>query len=61
MTGATWTVLVKTTRADGMTECVEIAAFERDLYSPVPDDLGLRLEEAKELLLKLQSFLKSGE
>ena len=57
MTGVTWRVLVETTAADGTIERIEIAALERDLSSPVPDDLGLRLEEAKELLLKLQSFL----
>ena len=28
-----------------------------DLSSPAPDDLGLRLAEAKDLLLKLQSYL----
>jgi hypothetical protein len=57
MAGAKWTVLVETTGADGATERIEIAALERDISSPTPDDLGLRLAEAKDLLLKLQSFL----
>ena len=43
--------MVETARADGTTERVEIAALERDLTSPVPDDLDLRLDEARELLL----------
>jgi hypothetical protein len=57
MTGAKWTILVETTGADGATERIEIAALERDLSSPTPDDIGLRLAEAKDLLLRLQSFL----
>jgi hypothetical protein len=57
MTEARWTVLVETKRADGGTECVEIASLARNVSSPTPDDLGLRLAEAKELLLRLQSFL----
>ncbi len=57
MTGAKWTILVETTGADGATERIEIAALERDLSSRTPDDIGLRLAEAKDLLLRLQSFL----
>ena len=57
MTEARWTVLVEAKRADGRTERIEIASLERSVSSPSPDDLGLRLAEAKELLLKLQSFL----
>jgi hypothetical protein len=57
MTEARWTVLVETKRADGGTERIEIASLERNVFSPTPDDLGLRLAEAKELLLRLQSFL----
>jgi len=57
MTEARWTVLVETKRADGRTERIEIASLERNVSSPTPDDLGLRLAEAKELLLRLQSFL----
>ena len=55
MTRASWTVLVETKRADGTTERIEIAALKRDISSPAADDLGLRLAEAKDLLLKLQS------
>jgi hypothetical protein len=57
MAAAKWTVVIETTGADGATERIEIAAVERDISSPTPDDLGLRLAEAKDLLLKLQSFL----
>ena len=57
MTEARWTVLVETKRADGGTERIEIASLERNVSSPTPDDLGLRLAEAKELILRLQSFL----
>ena len=57
MTGAKWTVVVETKRIDGGIDRIEIAALERDVTSPTPDDLGLRLAEAKELLLRLQSFL----
>src|ERR1700744_3068930 len=56
MAAAKWTVIVETTGADGATERIEIAAVERDISSPAPDDLGLRLAEAKDLLVKLQSF-----
>ena len=57
MTEARWTVLVEAKRADGGTERIEIASLERNVSSPTPDDLGLRLAEAKELILRLQSFL----
>jgi len=57
MTGAKWTVVVETKRIDGGIDRIEIAALERNVSSPTPDDLGLRLAEAKELLLRLQSFL----
>jgi hypothetical protein len=49
--------LVETKRADGWIERIEIASLERNVSSPTPDDLGLRLAEAKELFLRLQSFL----
>lgn len=61
MTRAKWAVLVEATRADGTTERIEIAALERDVSSPTLDDLGLRLAEAKNLLLKLQSFLAQDQ
>ena len=57
MTGAKWTVVVETKRIDSGIDRIEIAALERNVSSPTPDDLGLRLAEAKELLLRLQSFL----
>ena len=57
MTEARWTVLVETKRTDGGTERIEIASLERDVSSPTPDDLGLRLAEANELPLRLQSLL----
>ena len=60
MTEARWTVLVETSRADGGTERIELASLERNVSSPMPDDLGLRFAEAKELLLRLQSFLAQG-
>ncbi len=56
MTRASWTVLVETKQADGTTERIELAALERDVSSPLPNDLGLRLAKAKDLLLRLQSF-----
>jgi hypothetical protein len=61
MTRASWTVLVETKRADGTTERIKIAALERDVSSPSPDDLGLRLAEVKDLLLRLQSFLAQDQ
>jgi hypothetical protein len=61
MTRAKWTVLVETIRADGATERFEIGALERDLASPTADGLGLRLAEAKDLLLKLQSLLAQDQ
>ena len=60
MTEARWTVVVETRRGDGGTERIEITSFERNISSPTPDDLGLKLTEAKELLLKLQSFVCPG-
>jgi len=57
MTQARWTVFVETMRLDGGIERIEIASIERSVASPTPDDLGLRLAEAKDLLLRLQSFL----
>jgi len=57
MTRAKWTVFVETIGADGATERFEIAILERDLASPTADGLGLRLAEANDLLLKLQSVL----
>lgn len=57
MTEARWTILVEAKRADGRTERIEIASLERNVSSPTPDELGLRLAEAKELLLKLQTFV----
>ena len=61
MAVAKWTVWVEAARSDGSTERIEIAALERDLSSPTPDDLGLRLAEAKDLLLKLQSYLSRDQ
>jgi hypothetical protein len=61
MTGARWTVVVETKRADGGTERIVIAVLERDVSSPTSDDLGLQLAEAKELLLRLQSFLAQDQ
>ena len=57
MAAAKWTVWVEARQPDGSVERVEIGAIERDLSSPGPDDLGLRLAEAKDLLCKLQSHL----
>ena len=57
MTETTWTVVVETKRGDGGTDRIEIGSVGRNISSPMPDDLGLKLAEAKELLLKLQSFL----
>jgi hypothetical protein len=57
MREATRTVVVETKRGDGGTERIEIGSVGRNSSSPTPDDLGLKLAEAKELLLKLQSFL----
>jgi len=64
MTRARWTVLVETIGADGATERFEIGALERDLASPTADGLGLRLAEAKDLLLKRNPCsrkIKSGK
>lgn len=61
MTRASWTVLVETKQADGTTERIEVAALERDVSSPPPNDLGLRLAEAKDLLLRLQSFFAQDQ
>jgi hypothetical protein len=44
-------------RPDGTIERVDIAAFERDLSSHDPGNLGLRLAEAKDLLQALQTHL----
>jgi hypothetical protein len=61
MTRASWTVLVETRQADGTTARIEIATLERDISSPTAADLGLRLAEAKDLLLKLQSFFAQDQ
>ncbi len=61
MTRAKWTVFVETIGADGATERFEIATLERDLASPTADGLGLRLAEAKDLLLKLQSVFAQDQ
>jgi hypothetical protein len=67
MAVARWTVWLEATRPDGTTERVEIAALERDLSSAGlhsylsqdqvqqlgPDELGLRLGEAKDRLQEL--------
>jgi hypothetical protein len=50
MAVAKWTAWVEAMRPDGTAERIEIAVIERDLSSPGPDDLGLRLTEAKDLL-----------
>lgn len=55
MTGGRWTVVVEAKGADGETERIEIATLQRDVSSPTPADLGLRLVEAK--LRNLQSIL----
>jgi hypothetical protein len=47
MAGARWTVVVETKRTDGGTERIEVAVLERNVSSPTPDDLDLRLVEAK--------------
>jgi hypothetical protein len=61
MAMAKWTVWVEARQPDGTTERVEIAAIDRDLASPGPDGLGLRLTEAKDLLRDLQSHLSQDQ
>lgn len=54
MTVAKWTVWVEVARPDGTSERHEVGSVQRSLSSPDPDDLGLRLAEAKEFLHQLQ-------
>jgi hypothetical protein len=53
---AKWTVWVEATRPDGLSERIEIITLERNLSSLSSDDFGVRLAEAKDLFLKLQSY-----
>jgi hypothetical protein len=53
MSKVTWKVWVEVQRPDGTSQRHEIGAIERSM-SPGPDDLGIRLAEAKELLSQLQ-------
>jgi hypothetical protein len=57
MAVAKWTVCFEAGRPDGTTARIEIAAFQRNLSSQDPGDLGLRLAEAKDLLQALQTHL----
>lgn len=61
MTVAEWAICVETRRSDGTRERCDIGAIRRDLSAPVPDDLGLRLAEAKDLLQRLQLRLVEGQ
>ncbi len=61
MAVARWTVWVEATRSNGATERIEIAALERDFSSPGPDDLGLRLAEAEDLIQQLQLYLSQDQ
>ncbi len=56
-----WAIYIETRRPDGTRERCEIGAIRRDLSAPVPDDLGLRLEEAKNLLQQLQIRMINGQ
>ncbi len=44
---AKWTVWIEASRPDGVTERIEIAAIERDLSSPRPEDLGFGLPKPR--------------
>ena len=54
MVAARWTVWVEVARPDGTSERHEVGSVQRSLSSPDPDDLGLRLAEAKKFLHQLQ-------
>lgn len=54
MAATRWTVWVEVARPDGTSERHEVGSVRRDLSSPDPADLGLRLAEAKDLLHQLQ-------
>ncbi len=54
MTAAKWTVWVEVEQPDGMSERHEVGTIQRSLSPSGPDDLGLRLAEAKTLLHRLQ-------
>ena len=56
-----WAIYVETRRPDGTRERCEIGAIRRDLSAPGPDDLGLRLAEAKGLLQQLQIRMIDGQ
>lgn len=56
-----WAIYIETRRPDGSRERCEIGAIRRDLSAPVPDDLGLRLAEAKDLLQQLQLRMIDGQ
>ena len=54
MTVKRWTVWVVVVRPDGTRERHEVGSVQRSLSSPGPNDLGLRLTEAKDLLHQVQ-------
>ncbi len=54
MAATRWTVWIEAARPDGTSERHEVGSVRRDLSSPDPADLGLRLAEAKDLLHKPQ-------
>jgi len=54
MAAARWTVWAEVTRPDGTSERHEVGTIQRSLSPSGPDDLGLRLVEAKDLLRRLQ-------
>ena len=57
MAAARWTVWVEVGRPDGTSERHEVGSIQRGMASPGPDDLGLRLAEAKDILHRLQLHL----
>jgi hypothetical protein len=61
MTVTEWAICVETRQPDGTRERCEIGSIRRDLSAPVPDNLGLRLAEAKDLLQQLQLRMIEGQ
>lgn len=61
MTVTEWAICIETRRPDGTRERCDIGAVRRDLSAPSPDDLGLRLVEAKDLLQQLQLRMIEGQ